>query len=158
MPNFPLLMKEKDYGSKKSRGRLINLIPQVSKDGTYASTKKAEGLTLFVSGLESPVRSDPLVNGGYLYVVAGSRFYRVDSAGVVTNIGAVNGAGHAQLKANAIPGDSQIVILNGSGVGYIYSVALGLIPISVTSGSGLLVTIPMSFLGLMCQTAQHTIR
>lgn len=123
-------MREKDYGSKKSRGRLINLIPQVNADGTYASIKKAEGLTLFATGMEAPVRSDSLINGGFAYVVSGSKFYRVDSAGAVVSLGTVNGSGRAKLAANAIPGDSQIVILNGSGVGYIYSVALGLILIS----------------------------
>jgi len=123
-------MREKDYGSKKSRGRLINLIPQVNGDGTYISTKRAEGLTLFATGMEAPVRSNLLVNGGYIYVVSGTKFYRIDSAGSVTNLGTVNGAGRAKLAANAIPGDSQIAILNGSGVGYIYSVALGLVVIS----------------------------
>jgi hypothetical protein len=130
MADFPLGTQERDFDSKKSRGRIINLIPEGSKDGMYKSLKRAEGLTLFTSGMEAPVRSDLLVNGGYIYLVSGSRFYRIDSDGVVTNIGAVNGSGRAKIRANAIPGDSEIVILNGSGVGYVYSVALGLIAIA----------------------------
>jgi hypothetical protein len=130
MAEFPLLMREKDYGSKKSRGRLVNLIPEVNKDGTYASVKKAEGLTLFATGMEAPVRSNLLVNNGFIYLVSGSRLYRVSSDGSVTNIGAVNGSGRARLAPNSIPGDSEILILNGSGIGYVYSVALGLVTIT----------------------------
>ena len=130
MPDFPLLMREKDYGSKKSRGRLVNLIPEVNRDGTYASAKKAEGLTLFANGMEAATRSNLLVNGGYIYLVSGTRLYRVDSTGAVTDLGAVEGSGRASLKANAVPGDSQILILNGSGVGYVYDNAGGLVTIT----------------------------
>ncbi|MEE8208132.1 MAG: hypothetical protein V3T88_04145, partial [Nitrosomonadaceae bacterium] len=130
MAELPLGGKEKDFDSKKSRGRIINLIPEGDKEGGYKTVKRAEGLTTFASGMEAPVRSNPLVNGGFIYVVSGTKFYRVTSAGVPTSLGTVNGAGRAKLAANAIPGDSEIVILNGSGVGYIYSVALGLILIS----------------------------
>lgn len=130
MPDFPLGGREKDFDSKKSRGRIINLIAEADREGTYQTIRRVEGLTLFATNMEAPIRSDLFVNGGYIYVVSGSKFYRIDTTGTVTEIGTVNGAGQAKLAANAIPGDSQIVILNGSGDGYIYSVALGFIAIT----------------------------
>ena len=131
MANLPLGNSESDYDSKKSRGRLINMIPEGDKKG-YKSVRSAEGLTLFTTGMEAPMRSNLLVNGGYIYLVSGTKFYRIDSTGASTALGTVNGSGQARLAANAIPGDSQIVILNGSGVGYIYSVALGFLTITDT--------------------------
>jgi len=130
MPDFPLGGREKDFDSKKSRGRVINLIPEGDKEKGYQSVKRAEGLTLFAIGMDEPVRSNHLVNAGFIYLVSGDNFYRVDSAGLATSLGAVGGSGRAKLAANSIPGDSQIAILNGSGAGFIYSVALGLVSIT----------------------------
>lgn len=126
---FSLGGQSKDYNSKKARGKIINLIPEGDK-GEYKTVKKAEGLTLFATLGLQPVRSDPLINGGFLYAVGGANLYRVTEAGVVTSLGAVGGTGRAKLSANAISGDSQILILNGSGAGYIYTNAAGLVAIT----------------------------
>ena len=126
---FSLGGQSKDYNSKKARGKVINLIPEGDK-GEYKTVKKAEGLTLFATLGLQPVRSDPLINGGFLYAVGGANLYRVTEAGVVTSLGTVGGTGRAKLSANAISGDSQILILNGSGAGYIYTNAAGLVAIT----------------------------
>jgi hypothetical protein len=69
------------------------------------------------------VRSNPIANGDYIYVVSGATLFRVNTNGVVFNLGTVGGSGRAKLSSNAVPGDNQILILNGSGDGYIYDSA-----------------------------------
>ena len=130
MADFLLGGQNKEYDSKKSRGQIVNLIPEGSKDGSFRSVKRAEGLTLFATLPAGPVRSDPLINAGLIYVVSGSELYRIDTAGATTNIGTVHGSGRAKLQANSVPGDSQILILNGSGSGYIYDNTNGLLSIT----------------------------
>ena len=127
---FPLGGQSKNFNSKKSRAEIINLIAEADKGGDYKAVRKAEGLTEFaVLGLQ-PVRSDPLVNAGFMYVVGGSTLYRVNLAGTVETLGVVGGSGRAKIKANSIPGDSQILVLNGSGAGYVYTNAAGLVAIT----------------------------
>ncbi len=133
MPEFPLGGKSKNYNSKKSREQAVNMIIQTNQDGSFSSVDRAEGLSIFASGMEPPVRSNLLVNNNFIYVVSGAILYRINTSGAITSIGSVGGDGRALLKANAIPGDSEIVILNGSGAGYIYSVALGLLAIADTN-------------------------
>ncbi len=129
MADFPLGGQNKEYDSKKSRGQVVNLIPEGDRDGSFRSVSRTEGLTLFAALPLGPVRSDPLVNAGLIYVVSGSALYRVDTVGVATNLGTVHGSGRAKLQANSVPGDSQILILNGSGSGYVYDNANGLVAI-----------------------------
>ena len=130
MADFPLGGESSDFDSKKSRGEIINLIPEGNEK--YRSVRRTEGLTLFATLALGPVRSNILVNNSFAYVVSGSTLYRVTTAGVVTTIGAVNGTGRAKIAANAVPGDSQILILNGSGSGFIYDDAGGLVSITDT--------------------------
>lgn len=125
MAKFPLGGVEADFDSKKSRARVVNLIPEGDKKG-YRSVKRAEGLTLFSTIESNAVRSDLLVNDDFIYVVAGINLYRIDASGSITNLGSVGGSSRAKLVPNAVPGDSQILILNGTGDGYIYDNALGL--------------------------------
>ncbi|MCK4726156.1 MAG: hypothetical protein KAT29_10145, partial [Anaerolineales bacterium] len=125
MADFPLGGQNKEYDSKKSRGQVVNLIPEGDGDGSFRSVNRTEGLTLFATLPLGPVRSDPLVNAGLIYVVSGSALYRVDADGIATNLGTVHGIGRAKLVANSVPGDSQILILNGAGSGYVYDNANG---------------------------------
>jgi len=118
-----------DYDSIKSRAEIVNLYAEGDKTG-YKTVRKCEGLTEFATGMLAPVRSKPLVNSGFLYVVSGSTLYRVNESGVVETLGVVGGSGRAKLKANSVPGDNQILILNGSGAGFIYTNAAGVVAIS----------------------------
>ena len=126
---FSLGGTQANYDSVKSRAEIVNLYPEGDKSG-YKSVRKCEGLTLFATLPLGPVRSEPLVNSGYVYVVSGSTLYRANSIGTVETLGVVSGSGRAKLAANSIPGDSQILILNGSGAGYIYTDAAGVVAIS----------------------------
>jgi len=128
---FPLGGKEQDYDSKKSRERLINMTAEVNKDGSYRSVKRLEGLTDYATLSLGPVRSNLLVNSGYIYVVSGTTLYRVNKLQAVTTIGVVGGVpNRAQILENSVPGDNQILILNGAGDGYVYTDAGGLVQIT----------------------------
>ena len=127
---FALGGVQKDFDSKKSRAEIINLYGELDDKGMYKTVRRCEGLTLFATLPLGPVRSNLLVNAGYIYVVSGTTLYRVNSSGTVTTLGVVGGAGKAKLSANSIPGDSQILVLNGSGAGYIYTDAGGVVAIS----------------------------
>ena len=118
-----------NYDSVKSRAEVVNLYPEGDKSG-YKTLRKCEGLTLFATLPLGPVRSEPFVNSGFVYVVSGSTLYRVDENGAVETLGVVNGSGRAKIAANSVPGDNQILILNGSGVGYTYTNAAGVVAIS----------------------------
>ena len=127
---FPLGGILKDFDSKKSRAEIVNLIPELDEKGNYRTVKRVDGLTAFATLSDGPVRSNLLVNAGYVYVVSGSSLHRVDALGVATSLGAVGGSGRAVIRANSVPGDSQILVLNGSGLGYIYTNAAGLVQIT----------------------------
>ncbi len=118
---IPLGGKEQDYDSKKSRERLINMIAEVNRDGTYLSVKRLEGLTSYVTFSLGPIRSNLLVNAGFIYVVSGSTLFRVNTSLVPETLGVVGGSNRCQILANSIPGDSQILTLNGDGLGFVYS-------------------------------------
>jgi hypothetical protein len=127
---IPLGGKEQDYDSKKSRERLINMVADVNRDGSYSAVKRLEGLTDYsVLGTRVP-RSNLLVNNGYCYVVAGNNLYRVHTSAVSSDLGFVGGGGRAQILANSVPGDNQILVLNGTGLGFIFTNAGGLVKIT----------------------------
>lgn len=130
MVDLALGGQEADYDSKKSRSKIVNLIPEGDRKTGYKSVKRVDGLTLFSTISDAPVRSDLLVNDNFIYVVVGINLYRVNMAGTAVDLGSVGGSGRAKLMANSVPGDSQILILNGSGDGYIYDNANGLVIIS----------------------------
>ena len=119
--------QESNYDSRKNRGSLVNMIAEVNKDGSYRSAKKLEGLTKYLDLDTGPVRSEPFVNSGYIYVVSGQTLYKVDATPTATALGSVGGGTkRCVLLANAVPGDNQIMILNGAGQGYIYTALTGL--------------------------------
>ena len=62
MANFPLGGTSEDYDSKKSRTQVINLIPEGDKK-EYRTVRRVDGLTLFATLTDGPVRSDPLRKG-----------------------------------------------------------------------------------------------
>lgn len=120
MPKIPLGGSERNYDSKKSRERVVNMMAESNADGSFRVIRRTEGLTQFVAFDRNPVRSNSLINGGYIYAVAGSHLYRTDKFAASSDLGEVGGVGRAQILANSVPGNNQIVVLNGSGQGYIY--------------------------------------
>ncbi len=119
MARLSLGGKSSDYDSKKSRGLVVNLIGEADKSGQYRTVKRCDGLTAFATGA-GPARSNILVNGGFAYVISGTSLYRFTTAGVATDLGLVGGTGEGQILSNAVPGNNQILVLNGSGLGYIF--------------------------------------
>lgn len=127
MAEFILGAQNKNYDSKKSRGQIVNLIPEGNTNGSYRSLRRTEGLTQYRTVLpDGPVRSNLLVNAGLIYFISGTTLYaHIPGNGTLIN-GTVGGSGRAKLVANAVPGGSEIIILNGAGDTYLYSTALGL--------------------------------
>jgi hypothetical protein len=105
------------------------MIAEADKSG-YRTVRKCDGLTQLTAWTGSGVRSNILVNDNYAYYVTGTQLYRCDEAGVNAPLGVVGGSGRAKLAANSIPGDSQILVLNGKGQGFTYSNSSGLNAIS----------------------------
>ena len=118
MPRLPLGGTGKDYDSKKSRGFMTNMIAEGDR-GEYRTVKACDGLTSYSTAL-GPTRSNILKNGVYAYFVSGANLYRMTTAGVSTSLGVINGSGQGQIVANSVPGNNQIVVLNGAGLAYIY--------------------------------------
>lgn len=119
MPRLQLGGAGADFDSKKSRGKLINMIAEGSDDGSYRTVRRCDGLTEFSAGL-GVTRSNILTNGGYAYLVSGAILYRINTSGTVSSLGVVGGSGQGQIISNSVPGNNQILILNGAGEGYIY--------------------------------------
>ncbi len=121
---FPLGGKSKDYDSKKSREQLINMIAEVNEDGSYACVKRGEGLTLFKDTLNANlVRSNLHVNQDTIYFVVGDRLFSFVGGGALTNLGDVETlTGRAVIVSNSRPAGNQILVLNGVGDGYIFTV------------------------------------
>ena len=102
------------------------MLPEGDKQGRYVAIRDGFGLTDFASLTDSPGRSNLFVNSGFMYCVAGSTLFRANQFGTVENLGNVGGSGRAQLLANSLPGDNQIMVLNGIGQGFVYTNGGGL--------------------------------
>lgn len=131
MADFPLGGSTKDFDSKRSVSTLVNLIAEGSTDGIYRSIRRIEGLVELADVGGTP-RSNFLVNGDFLYLIAGTSLVRVGTNNVVENLGTVGGSGRGALEQNSLPGGNQICALNGSGQGYIFTVGGSLVQITDT--------------------------
>lgn len=123
---FPLGYGEKNYNSIKSRAGITNLQAEVDQDGQYSTVRDTFGLTLFADTNGESGRSNLFVNANYMYFVCGEFALRVDEFGTVEELGDVGGSGRALIFSNGVPGDNQIMILNGAGLGYVYTDGDGL--------------------------------
>ena len=119
MPRLPLGGTGANFDSKKTRGELINMIAESDKDKTYKTIKQCDGLASYATASDA-IRSNILTNGGYAYFLSGANVYRMDNSQTVYDLGVVGGSGQGQILANSVPGNNQIVILTGTGLGYIY--------------------------------------
>ena len=121
-------LKSGAYNSVKEKGNLINMIAEANRDGNYVSVKRLDGLTKHDSSLTDAMRSNIHLNSGFKYFVSGTKLYRFTD-GAPTDLGTIGGSGVATIVSNAVPGDNQVMVLNGSGDGYIYD-SSGLVKIT----------------------------
>jgi len=106
--------------------RSINWYPELDKDGKYVlALRGTPGLTSFATAGSGPGRGF-CVMGGILYAVSGNTFYRVNSDQTVTSLGIV---AIANTFASLATNGTQIMIVGG-GVGYVYTIADGLVEIT----------------------------
>ena len=116
---IPLGIRSGDYNSIKDRGLLVNMIAETSRKGDFLSVKRLDGLTLHDSSLTATMRSNIHKNSGFKYFVSGNSLFRFTD-GAPSLLGVVGGGGIATIVSNSVPGDNQVMILNGSGAGYIF--------------------------------------
>ena len=126
---LPLGYGEKDYNSIRSRTGLTNLLAELDGDAKYATVKDTFGLTLFATSNGDEGRSNLFVNSDFMYFIAGDFAYRADEFATVTELGFVGGSGRGLIFSNGIPGDNQVMFLNGAGLGYVYNDADGLVQV-----------------------------
>ena len=101
--------------------RMVNLYPEMVPEGGKepAFLNRCPGLHLEVVVGSGPVRG-LWVLGENLYAVSGSRLYKVSPTYVVTDLGAVSGAGPVSMADNGI---QLFVACNGPS--YIYNANTG---------------------------------
>ena len=111
------------YSPVVTAQRRVNCFYDVRTDQDKANViiRGTPGSTLWITLPKSPVRGWRVVNDT-LYVVAGNGFYKVDTSGVVTYLGAPSGsADYVTISDNAV----QIIIVDGDTDSYIYTIATG---------------------------------
>lgn len=113
-----------DYQGKQSRAIAVNCYAE--GEGDFYSVRRCDGLELFKATTEEFCRSNVILVDGLVYFVAGESLYQLDKVGNLNNLGTVGGAGFCELAANNIPDDSQVLVLNGLGQGYVYQPSTGL--------------------------------
>lgn len=117
--DMPLGVQAGDYNSIKEKGLLINMLAETNRRGDFLSVKRLDGLTEHDSSLTDPIRSNIHLNSGFKYFVSGTKFYRFTD-GAPSLLGTIGGSGVATIVSNSVPGDNQVMVLNGEGLGYIH--------------------------------------
>lgn len=108
-----------------SREDTINYIPQkASSSGarTEHEFRDAPGLKPFVMGPTGagPVRGSHDCEGKH-FVVMGSTFYQITTAGVAIPIGTIPGTQRVNIAHNQIVGGNEVIIATGTPNGYVYN-------------------------------------
>lgn len=104
----------------------VNYIPEqadASNTRSPAMLRGLPGLRTVVTGLDGFVRGIHNVEG-VLFVVAGSKLYKLSEAFVATELGTINGIDRVGMAHNQITGGNQLAIGSGSS-GYIYDTVAG---------------------------------
>ena len=133
LQEIPLGGADQDYNSVRSRQGVTNLLAEGDVKGTYRTVKDAPGLTTFSTLASGAGRSNLFVNSGFMYAIAGTDLIRTDEFGTTTVLGSVGGSGRGQIFSNAVPGDNQIMVLNGIGQGFVYTNGAGLVQVTDVS-------------------------
>jgi len=103
----------------------VNLLPVAAEvDGTRTPTKlrTPPGLRPFVNIGDGP---DYAIRGmhdveGALFVVSGSRLYRISNTGVAIPCGTIPGVGRVSMAHNQITGGNELLVVNGD-AGYVWN-------------------------------------
>lgn len=131
LQEIPLGGDDREFNSKKSRQSLINLLAEGTRDGIYRTVKDTFGLTEFADeSTAGATRGNLFVNSGFMYQVIGETLFRFNEFGTSENLGTCGGSGRARIFSNAVPGDNQIMVLNGIGQGFVFTNANGLVEVT----------------------------
>ena len=114
-------------GSSKGRSvrwdaqRCVNLYPELDEKGVnIAALVGTPGCTLFATIPKTPYRGHWVYSDTQLFVVYGSGFYEISTAGVVTSRGTLTSStGRVSMADNG----TQIMLSDGAGKGYIYTLS-----------------------------------
>lgn len=99
----------------------VNYIPEAAENANARSPailRGAPGLRLFGTVGTGPIRGSRNVEG-QLFVVSGTKLYRVSSVGVGTELGTIPGSGRVSMSHNQVAGGNQLLVVNG-GSGFVW--------------------------------------
>jgi len=99
----------------------VNYIPEVAENANARSPailRGAPGMRLFTTVGAGPIRGARNVEGT-LFVVSGTKLYRVSASGSSTELGTIPGTGRVSMSHNQVAGGNQLIVVNG-GSGYVY--------------------------------------
>lgn len=88
--DIPLPGKDKDYNSRKSRAKLVNLMVQTNDDGSFKSIIKREGTEVLVTTTQNDIVLSNLYTGSdqAIYLVGKTNFYRITANSTMNDLGA----------------------------------------------------------------------
>jgi hypothetical protein len=135
MKPLPLgITAEKDEDRQISPEDLINLYPVTTQKGKQPiALKQTPGLA-FYSTVGTEHRGAFIVDG-IRYVVSGTSLYKESPLGTFSSLGTIPGSGRVGMAANDRDAGPQLIVVNGTTTGYVYSVADGFSSTTLTYAS-----------------------
>ena len=132
IPSIPFALSSYRNATRAISGQqLVNCYAEVQREGMDAKGTApligTPGLRAFAEVGAGPIRA-AVEMGGILYVVSGSQFYSVDSAGTGTLLG--GGIAPGSNVIGIATSETEIGIADGVSKGFSYSVAAGFAPIA----------------------------
>lgn len=100
----------------------VNLYPELleHRGRTETALRGTLGLSSWSTVGDGPIRGMAKLDGT-LYAVSGTELYSIDSTGTETLIGTIAGTGRVGMAINA---NSELIIVNGTATGYLYTGSL----------------------------------
>lgn len=99
----------------------VNYIPEFAENASARSPailRGAPGLKLFATVGTGPIRGMRNVEGT-LFVVSGTKLYRVSASGAATSLGTIPGVARVSMAHNQVAGGNQLLVVNGAS-GYVF--------------------------------------
>lgn len=135
MQPIPLgITVEQDEYLQNSSENLVNLYPELTPRGKQSvSLKQTPGLDSHAT-VGTAIRGVWVMNGKR-YVVSGTSLYVENPLGTFTSLGTIPGTGLVGMAANDRSTGPQLMVVNGTTTGYVYSEDAGFSTITLTGAA-----------------------